>query len=79
MPEIVSTVCHCLEQFPENLQLQQEIFAFLVPVLAISGASLIHTQTHIQVTGFRTTLEDYAVGYIIFQRRPRNSLYKMVK
>ena len=36
-PEIVSTVCHCLEHFPDNLQLQQEIFAFLVPVLAISG------------------------------------------
>lgn len=43
VPIIVSQVCHCLEHFPENLQLQQEIFAFLVPVLAISGACLIHT------------------------------------
>lgn len=43
VPEIVSQVCHCLEHFSENLQLQQEIFAFLVPVLAISGACLIHT------------------------------------
>ncbi|XP_062577589.1 uncharacterized protein LOC134239422 [Saccostrea cucullata] len=36
LPAIVETVCQCLTQFPDNLQLQQEIFIFLVPVLAIS-------------------------------------------
>ncbi|XP_061165114.1 uncharacterized protein LOC133174089 [Saccostrea echinata] len=36
IPAIVETVCQCLAQFPDNLQLQQEIFIFLVPVLALS-------------------------------------------